>query len=126
MNTDQTIKIVRPLGVAIRHHLTCAHHCLNRQLASRHAFHIRRLRELEQKLPERCTLDLSTEHTDRVNVLRAYVDPRDGSITTELALILHLNGLDLHAEPAQRGKLYQQLAEEVTTILHHEQAELLG
>lgn len=126
MNTDSTIRIYRPLGVAIRHHLTCARHCLDTGLISRHRFHLQRLNELERQLPDGCRLDLSTQHTDRLNILRPYLDERDGSTSTEIAAILHLNGLDQHAEPAQRGLLYSQLAERITTTIHQQQAELLG
>lgn len=126
MNTSSTLKIKRPLGVAIRHHLTCAQHCLNEQLELRHKHHIKQLRELEQLLPAGCSLDLTTPHADRINVLRSYTDPRDGKVTCELALILHLSDLDLHAEPAQRGILYRQLAEDVTVTLHQTLAELIG
>lgn len=31
MNTRNTIQIRRPLGVVIRHHLTCLRHCAEQQ-----------------------------------------------------------------------------------------------
>lgn len=127
MNTDSTLIIRRPLGRAIRHHLTCLHHCLEGGGShERRVFHTRRLGELERKLPEGCRLQLTDSAPCTVNVTRAYTDPQDGTTSTEIALILHLNDLDLHAEPAQRGKLYQQLAEQVTIILHTELVDVIG
>jgi hypothetical protein len=126
MNTDSTIRIYRPLGVAIRHHLTAARYCGLTGDRRRFAIHARQLAELEKQLPDECRLDGVGKDDDTINVLRPYVDERDGSVRTEIAAVLHLNGLDQHAEPAQRGLLYSQLAERITTSLHQQQAELIG